>query len=408
MDNDLKKYENEVWKLLEESIKNKPIEKEEPSQKKETDIERWSRIQRQDEREYDNAIDNINSKIQELCKKEDNIDSESKTNFYISIINACYSKISSLKGYQSNSLHCFEEFEAITKQIINTYDLSIEYINKLLNIQKEDQKIAKEKRDLLHLLIAEYYYLCQGSIQQMTRDVDSMESQKEDALLCSINYGKKVIDMLPKIENPIERPMTNIHNNFNSISYFPGVKTLSELKNKYAIELSDDSYGIVKTNISNDKILDKKVSLKTGDEIILFNGDVVQALKYECTIETVRALSKLGKTKDAKKLFNEAKLISKGYTDINDTKSFNDFAKWFKHKGCFVATAVYNSPHSNEVIFLRKWRDKHLVSNSLGIVLIDFYYYISPLFAKWIKKNIFLKKIVKTGLDIFIKILRNT
>ena len=42
--------------------------------------------------------------------------------------------------------------------------------------------------------------------------------------------------------------------------------------------------------------------------------------------------------------------------------------------GCFVATAVYESPDSPEVQVLRQFRDEVLNPNPIGRRLVDFYY----------------------------------
>ena len=71
-------------------------------------------------------------------------------------------------------------------------------------------------------------------------------------------------------------------------------------------------------------------------------------------------------------------------------------------KRCFVATAVYGSEMSPEVILLRQYRDEILLQTSLGNLFINFYYFISPPIALWIKDKLLLKRTVRKGLDFFV------
>lgn len=69
---------------------------------------------------------------------------------------------------------------------------------------------------------------------------------------------------------------------------------------------------------------------------------------------------------------------------------------------CFIATAVYGSHTSPEVILLRQYRDEILLQKSLGKFFVDFYYKFSPPIAFWMQNKTFLKQTVKQLLDYFI------
>lgn len=71
-------------------------------------------------------------------------------------------------------------------------------------------------------------------------------------------------------------------------------------------------------------------------------------------------------------------------------------------KRCFVATAVYGSDMSPEVILLRQYRDKILLQKSLGKFFVELYYKFSPSIAFWMRNKIFLKRFVKRILDYFV------
>jgi hypothetical protein len=51
---------------------------------------------------------------------------------------------------------------------------------------------------------------------------------------------------------------------------------------------------------------------------------------------------------------------------------------------CFIATAAYGTPMADEVMVLRNFRDKYLVTNKPGQIFVSFYYFISPPLARLI------------------------
>ena len=55
--------------------------------------------------------------------------------------------------------------------------------------------------------------------------------------------------------------------------------------------------------------------------------------------------------------------------------------------GCFIATAAFGSYLDPHVQVLRSFRDNYLLSNSLGRVLVNIYYQISPPIANFISKH---------------------
>lgn len=60
---------------------------------------------------------------------------------------------------------------------------------------------------------------------------------------------------------------------------------------------------------------------------------------------------------------------------------------------CFIVTATFGTPDAKEVHRYRAFRDKYLMSNNLGLILVKIYYLIGPKIAKIIKSNLFLKKL---------------
>jgi hypothetical protein len=66
---------------------------------------------------------------------------------------------------------------------------------------------------------------------------------------------------------------------------------------------------------------------------------------------------------------------------------------------CFIATATYDDVNHPHVMILREFRDKYLLTNSVGTFLTDEYYKHSPVVAEFITEHGYLKPIVKLGLE---------
>ena len=71
--------------------------------------------------------------------------------------------------------------------------------------------------------------------------------------------------------------------------------------------------------------------------------------------------------------------------------------------GCFIATACYGNQMANEVVVLRKFRDRYLLSNDLGKNLVKFYYRYSPRIANYIKDKEGLKAMTRYVLKPLVK-----
>jgi hypothetical protein len=66
--------------------------------------------------------------------------------------------------------------------------------------------------------------------------------------------------------------------------------------------------------------------------------------------------------------------------------------------GCFIATAAYGSPTESHVKTLREFRDRFLLTNTLGQSFVTLYYKYSPSMANFISENDTLRFMVGIGL----------
>ncbi len=77
-----------------------------------------------------------------------------------------------------------------------------------------------------------------------------------------------------------------------------------------------------------------------------------------------------------------------------------------KRQGCFIATAAYGTPFSQEINVLRRFRDSYLVHREWGQEIVNMYYTISPPIANIIEKDDNLRKIVRTCLKPLVELFK--
>jgi len=89
-----------------------------------------------------------------------------------------------------------------------------------------------------------------------------------------------------------------------------------------------------------------------------------------------------------------------GFSNEESTDDFEDSITTspVSGGGCFIATAVYGSPMSSKVKILCQFRDRCLLTNSIGRDIVDAYYKFSPPVADYLHKHPFARAIVRYAL----------
>ena len=81
-----------------------------------------------------------------------------------------------------------------------------------------------------------------------------------------------------------------------------------------------------------------------------------------------------------------------------------DYSSSGEGSGCFIATAAYGSGLAGEVRVLSDFRDRYLLTNSLGRSLVEAYYRLSPPLAAFVSEKPLIKSLVRIQLKPWVKI----
>ncbi len=78
----------------------------------------------------------------------------------------------------------------------------------------------------------------------------------------------------------------------------------------------------------------------------------------------------------------------------------DEAGKGVKSSMCFIATAAYGDADAPEVEALRRFRDRHLLTNRPGAAFVRLYYRWSPPLARLIERKPRLRAAVRKTLDL--------
>ncbi|HLK27588.1 MAG TPA: CFI-box-CTERM domain-containing protein [Puia sp.] len=85
-------------------------------------------------------------------------------------------------------------------------------------------------------------------------------------------------------------------------------------------------------------------------------------------------------------------------SSVSVTEKNHGLIKASDKKGCFIATAVYGSRETKEVLRFYELRDNVLSKSFGGRLFIKFYYAVSPFLAKWIDDKPGIKSFVRKNI----------
>jgi len=91
------------------------------------------------------------------------------------------------------------------------------------------------------------------------------------------------------------------------------------------------------------------------------------------------------------------RLLGNGWDNGGEVR-FDGIGFYPAGRDCFIATAAYGTPMSEEVQILRDFRDGYLRTNPVGQAFVDLYYRVSPSTAEFINGHPGLKPVVRVGL----------
>jgi hypothetical protein len=151
--------------------------------------------------------------------------------------------------------------------------------------------------------------------------------------------------------------------------------------------IDDDNIG-VSIQHEEAKFGTQLISYSYGDRVIIVAKLLQVYLTerkdiYEFELISIRKISSIIERKKAEEADREAK------------RKAEEEAERKRNSGCFVATACYGNYDAPEVLVLRQFRDDTLLKNSFGEAFVNFYYSVSPFFAKLLSKSDVLKKSVR-------------
>lgn len=161
----------------------------------------------------------------------------------------------------------------------------------------------------------------------------------------------------------------------------------------YLCKAYNDIHAVLEEIDKAEDLLSKGVSIEPmnkfdgKDEIQLVRGKCYHLLddKKRATEHFHNALEINPDCEEARRLLSKLGQESE--------KAAGDLSK--KSRGCFIATAVYGTEYSNDVITLKRFRDHVLLSSNLGRRGVYLYYALSPSFVRLIASSIFLRKLIR-------------
>ena len=242
-----------------------------------------------------------------------------------------------------------------------------------------------------------------NNVADLIESIESNDEKKTAYLEIAIRilaFSKAVYDHAYSIYLPIR---TNIHNGVTDNYMPPEVLNAQEdFTNRVSPLVSLDVAWAEKLDqICLDRYQD---DLEFRQKIVKLWKDAVSITHtiYNWENKRQQAVTEESINRIVDPYIEKIKRYEPNYVDPKTKLKKAQTAMQESQKGCYVATAVYESYDCPQVWTLRRYRDFKLARSVFGRAFIRIYYAISPTVIKWFGSTKWFKRFMKTKLDAFV------
>jgi len=353
--------------------------------------------------------------------------------------------ISPLKLVEILSKISFSAREDFIKSIIQRV---VEHIESEIEVTKSKHKVnkvhaRKAGEELYQAVINDLYQLKSILSNNDFKYITIADKVANEILQCSIDYFNDCLEKgsetkyfqiameLAKkakslaegnlIKDRIAENITALEE-MKDIEIYRAISLLQSIKDAYETNKTKISRQakLLEMNLSwNQRIDWSKVNQMINDSI---DWDKVVQLIEEVippsNVEKIRLVNNTAKIEEYKSLVNfvfenlnwsqenRVRYIRFWKSSASIGKSSSTSGSSSNSGGCYIATMAYGNYDHPQVLVLRRFRDEVLANYKLGRKFINAYYYISPKLVDLLKNRQKVKKLIREGLDQFIRTIK--
>jgi hypothetical protein len=151
-----------------------------------------------------------------------------------------------------------------------------------------------------------------------------------------------------------------------------------------------------------DGFLDDQGNIKAGltwfkIETGAWKGNAAIPIVYDTADKTIKVTLRDGGPEDEDGVAN-GKIVDPGAPGLDSSSPATGSSSGSSSARCFIATAAFGSTMAPDVLTLRQFRDKWLLSNTPGQAFVSVYYNVSPPIADFIAKHEGLRMVTRIAL----------